>query len=420
VGESNHNGGFVVSLRITDQIGAHPKGPLRTIVFNGYFNFSNSIADGYWQRHTFLRSWWRIYANDQRWVPPHFPTLYRYLVRDPGPHLARMRPALIRMEALPDTHRRSNDGLPRATGALWETTVGAAVLLMDPRRQDRTAYLGLLRCVNDTEALKRFLFLALETAAKSGYQRLVGPTGLSAHLDSGVLENYFHVPPPLHTPYNPPYVPEVMRGALYPMRTRALFHVSTEVVEIDEDRTVATGIRVVPMANAGWRSILVPLLCAVYDEGGRTARPTGATLDLPAPDVAEAEFLLDWISAWPLRVWTAILDEEPVGFIMLQPDLSRPVAWAGGGRNHLRRAWLAWRSSRPAKSGRLLFFGVVPEHRTKGIGDALWHRALVEARNAGWESITVGPLPLSHPLAAFIRSRGGEVRQTYRLYTTEL
>ena len=389
-------------------------------MFNGYFNYSHSVAVGYWERHAFLRSWWRVYATDQRWVPPYFPTLYRYLVRHPGPHLERMRPTLIRMEALPDTRRRANDGLSRTTGALWETTVGAAVLLMDQRRQDRTAYLGLLHCVNDSEALKRFVFLALETAAQAGYHRLVGPTALSPHLHSGVLENYFHITPPLHTPYNPPYVPEVMRAVLHPMRTQALFHVATDIMQNGTTTAAEPGLCVGLLAEAEWKSSFVPLFTSVFDTGTHSSRPTGATLELPAPDVAEAEFLLDWLSTWPLRIWTASLDDKPVGLIMLQPDLSRPVAWADGGRNHVRRAWLAWRSGRPVKSGRLLFFGVVPEHRGKGVGTALWQHALAEAHRAGWESLTVGPLPLAHPAVPFIRGRGGEPRQTYRLYTSEL
>ena len=196
-------------------------------MFDGYFNYSKSVAEGYWERHAFVRSWWRVYSGDARWVPPHFPFLYGALVRGQSKHLARMRPQFIHLEALQDTRRKTDKGVPRAAGPLFETTVAAAVLLADPRRRDRTAYLGLLRCVNDVESLERFAGLALEQAAQAGYHRLVGPTGLSPHLQSGVLQDHFHVTPPLHTPYNPPYIPEVMHGALFPLRTRALFHVST-------------------------------------------------------------------------------------------------------------------------------------------------------------------------------------------------
>lgn len=379
-------------------------------MLHGYFNYTSTIADGYWDRHAFLRKWWRIYRGDRRWAPPHFPTLHRSLVAAKGDFLARQRPQLIHLEALQDTRRPDKKGLPGSPGPMWEHTVAAAVLLHDPRRRDGTGYLALMRCLNNVEVLERFLGLAMEQAAYSGCRRLVGPTGLSPHLQSGVLQDNFHIMPPLHTPYNPPYVPEVMQSVLSPLRSARLYHVATNTAQPPPARSTPDGIRIAPIPKEQWPHTLIPIFTRSFDDAG----------EFPAPDEEEAAFLLDWISAWPVAAWTAVQDEEPVGFLILQPDLARPVARAQGGRNHLWRLWLSWRSRRPVKAGRLLFAGVLPEYRGRGIGSLLWQHALSEARSAGWRELTIGPLPLSHPALPFLEARGAQARQSYRLYATEI
>jgi GNAT superfamily N-acetyltransferase len=378
-------------------------------MLHGYFNYSTHLAENRWDRRAFVRNWWRIYGGDKRWTPPRFPSLQRALVRGSCEFLARQLPQLIHLEALPDTRRLDRKGMARPTGPLWETPVCAAALLMDPRRRDRTAYLSLLRCTNDAESLERFVGIALEQAAQAGYRRLVGPTGLSPHLQSGVLLDHFDITPPLHTPYNPPYMPEVTQAALSPLQSSRLYHVATDSEPSHAGGAANRGIEIVRLDESDWQRTLVPLFTQVFDDPG----------EFPPPDAEEAVFLLEWVSVWPLSVWVAFRDGEPVGFVMLQPDLAGPVTRARGGRNPLWRLWLTLRSRRPVASGRLLFGGVAPGHRGKGIGGRLWRHALGEARAAGWESVTVGPLPQSHPAATFLESRGAEARQSYKLYASE-
>ena len=349
-----------------------------------------------------------------QWRQPLGPATLSVAASEPGAGQERapcrpLRPELIRLEALPDTRRASADGLSRGAGALWETTVGAAVLLHDPRRRDGTAYLGLLRCVNDVESLERFVGLALEQAARAGCRRLVGPTGLSPHLQSGVLLDHFHVMPPLHTPYNPPYVPEVMQGVLSPLQPSRLFHVSTAAEDSRVDPRSDAGVNMLRLAKDQWQQVLVPLLVRSFDDEGQ----------FPPPDAEEATFLLEWVSVWPLAVWAAIRDGEPAGYVMLQPDLAAPVARARGGRNPLWRVWLAWRSRRPTTSGRLLFAGVSPEHRGRGVGSQLWRHALAEARRLRVAVLTIGPLPPSHAAVPFLEARGAQAVQSYMLYAWE-
>jgi GNAT superfamily N-acetyltransferase len=83
---------------------------------------------------------------------------------------------------------------------------------------------------------------------------------------------------------------------------------------------------------------------------------------------------------------------------------------------------------RPVAAGRLLFGGVLPAWRGRGVGAALWGWALAAARARGWRTLTIGPLwsprrvsrvPAADPeplAAAFLLARGALPRQTYHLY----
>lgn len=96
--------------------------------------------------------------------------------------------------------------------------------LCDPRRREGTAYLALLHCVNDPESLDRLLGRLAEALSARGCRRVIGPIGLSPHLGSGLLQDCWGQLPPLHTPYNPPYVPEVVGSAMRPLDRARLYH----------------------------------------------------------------------------------------------------------------------------------------------------------------------------------------------------
>jgi GNAT superfamily N-acetyltransferase len=137
------------------------------------------------------------------------------------------------------------------------------------------------------------------------------------------------------------------------------------------------------------------------------------------PDAEEARFLLDWFGPWPLFGWLAEVDSEPVGFVLLQPDLAPRLRRTGGGRNPLWRLWLTWAGRRPVRHGRLLFGAVLPEWRGQGIGHQLLHQAQVTGRQQGWQSLTIGPVPTGAPAHKFLTHYGAEPQQSYGLYQWE-
>lgn len=370
----------------------------------GYFNYYGRVAEGWWDRREFVRHWWRLKAADRRWTPPPFRVLYRALVSDQFAHVTRQQPTLFHVEALPGRPRPDGDGMRSMATPLMEEPVAAAVALADPRRRDGTVGLGLLTCANDEESLERLLGKVYEVAWQHGGGPLIGPVGLSPYLGCGVLESHFHQTPPLHTPYNPPYLPEVLAATMTPIQTTRLY-----TLPVQPPPTRPDTVQLTPLDPARLAGDLRPLLAALLSEGG----------DFPAPDADEAAFLLAWWGAWPLVGWLAEAQGTPVGFLLAQSDLADPVRWAKGGRSWWRRPWLAWRVHRAARAGRVLAGGVLPAWRNQGIGGQLWRALLDHATRAGWQTITAGPLDEASAAAGFLSAQGATPQQRYVLYTAD-
>lgn len=373
-----------------------------------YFNYTKRVANGWWDRRDFTNRWWRLGRADQRWTPPAYSALRQALDPQRNPYLAQRSPLFLHMEALPRRTRSDNQtGGTGFAGAFMEEPVAATVVLTDENRHDGTAYLSLLHCVNDGETMERLLGALMEHLWEMGRHRIVGPTGLSPHLESGVLQNFFQLSPPLHTPYQPPYFPELIESVMTPVAQSQLYMLDITPTPIATPRGPA---QLRPLTPAHLGQILLPLLAAACEANGA----------YPAPTAVEAAFMLRWLQVWPLVGWLAELHGQPVGFVLLQPDLSASLRLANGGRNLLWRTWLQWRSRRPVRAGRLLYGGVLPAWRGQGIGRQLWQQALHTAQQHGWHTLTIGPVTDKTPGATFLAQAGAQAQQRYLTYASEL
>jgi ribosomal protein S18 acetylase RimI-like enzyme len=379
-----------------------------------FFNYSTHIADSRWSRRSFIRQWWRIYANDSRWAPPPLTGLQRALEPGRWPHLDRQQPLAIHLEAV--ERRQTNQSTMTAglssPGILGEQVVCAGVVLTDPRRRERIGTLALFRFINEVDVLERFLWTLMERTHHLGIRRLVGPTALSPWLSQGILLDHFHLPPPLHTPYNPPYAPEVIGNVMEVVGESSLFtfHVDSPSSTTGRDTGSDDDLRCAKLEADALHEVLGPLLEAAL----------GDDSEFPPPDAAESAFMLDWLCRWPVEAWIVRKGEEPAGFVLLQPDLAPAMTRAQGGRNPLWRGWLKWRMGRPVSDGRIVLGGVHPEWRRQGIGRRLWRQALVTAAANGWQTLTIGPVADDSPGARFLHAMGATPQQRYALFAADL
>jgi GNAT superfamily N-acetyltransferase len=375
----------------------------------GYFNFSSKYAEGWWDRSSFVRHWWGLYIHDPRWVPPFYPAFRRSLEPSRNPHLSRLEPSYLSIEAMSRRRvgRRSSELDLSPYGMMaFEGTVATAILLRDPRRRDRTAYLSLLHCANDAESLERLLETAAFQLAEEGFNHLVAISGLSPYLGCGLLQDHWDKTPPLGTPYDPPYLMELIGSQLDPGSATCLYYID----ELTKLPNLPGNAELIPLEPLRLVGELLPIFIAGLPDQG----------DFPAPDSIEARFLLEWVSTWPVEAWLAHVDGKEVGFILLGPDIAPVLQRAKGGRSLFSRLWLNWASRRPFSQGRLYFGGVLPNYRQRGIGKQLLQKALASARGHGWKRLVTGPVRIDSPAAGILEQAGALRGASYRDYSLDI
>jgi len=340
------------------------------LTFESYFNHRTVLAESFWERRDFIRRWRRIYARDPRWRAPHLPTLRR--------SLRELKPLLLWVEALPKE--------PLYRGSSLEVPVAAAAIRLAGERAD-SAYLTMLHLANDRTALRALLEGLAETLRPRGVRSLIGPTHLLPHLGGGVLESHWHLPPPPDTPYQPPFVPEHLDALMSPKEALRLFRLGTSAAPSEE----APGLSLTALDPTRLARDLLPLLQAACS-------PSPA---LAPPDEAEARAVVRWLERGRPFGLLATLEDTPAGFALLYPERGTTR-----GRFHPPPA---------AERGRLMG-AVLPAFRRRGLGRALLRGARGLARDRGWSSLSVGPVPLGSEVEGFLQGCGAAAGQRYTLY----
>ena len=377
-----------------------------------YYNFVDHCAENWLGREQFSSAWWRLNKNDPQWAPPYYPAFRRALDASRNPHLARCSHTLFHLTATRKSGRKTDQGdqinQDILLGISLDVSVGAAVLIKDPRQVDGSTHLAWLHSINDRDSFEHLLDLASENGRQMGARRLLAPTGLSPHLGSGLLVDRWNATPPLHSAYNPPYLPELMHSEMELLETSRLYRLG--IPEDGNGELPHHPAQVEGLEPARLGEDLLPLFvaaCAGWD-------------NFSPPDQVETKFILDQISSWPVYARLASVEDRPAGFILLQPDLAPRLKTAAGGRRLLRRMWLQAWQGRPVEQGRLLFGAVLPEWRGQGIGRQLFQLAMHIGRGQGWRWLILGPSKDDSPAAHLLQSHHAQQFGTLQLLQRSL
>lgn len=368
-----------------------------------YYNYSTFIAETWYERDNFVRNWRKMGQFDQRWTPPTWAT--QRLLRRPStiPAFANQEPLFIHLEALSRNAHKSENSATLAPLS-FERPVAAAIVL--PHQTEQTAYIAWLQLANDKDPLDRFLGVLMEQMWHKGINKIVVSTGLSPWLGSGILLDHFNLAPPLHTPYNPPFYPELLQSSLVQSSQSRLYTlpIATTSPKISS-KNLATLVPLDPSQLSDQYLGLLQAACAEQP--------------IPPPTIEDVDLMKKQLAPWPLSGWLALVDNVAVGFVLLQPDAAPALRRARGGRNWIWRAWIHLRKWHSFTNGRILFGCVLPKWRRRGIGTQLLAQTIRAAEQFGWQELTIGPLAEESTGAAFLVHAGARPQQTYALYAME-
>jgi ribosomal protein S18 acetylase RimI-like enzyme len=369
-----------------------------------FFNFHRFEAEGWWGRRAFLGRWWRVNRRDRRWTPQNYSVIYRAIVRGSEEAVARFSPSLITLEAL--MRNSQSSGYPGSilSGPSNEQCVGLVAPLLDDRGEEPVVWLTLFNSANDSDVMERLLGIASE--AHSGV-RLIGPASLTPRLSSGVLLDHFHIVPPLNSPYNPPYVAELLEGVLEPYAYDRMW-----LLDVGAHSKLKGGASEARIERIDAGTLCVDLLPLLHSSWEPLAGEP--------PDASEVEFALRLWQGPPLLLWCAYVGESAVGYLLAQADEGRFMRRTDGGRTVRGRAWQLLRGSGHASAGRVLLHGVAPEQRGQGAANALIAEALRHAEEAGWNTLSIGPIPEGAAAEELLSAWGARPRQRYARFTSQL
>jgi GNAT superfamily N-acetyltransferase len=356
-----------------------------------YINHDLIYANSWFEQRRFIHQWANIGFQDRRWVPPLFyrlrPALY-------DAHAKRGRLFCIRIDAVRMDKKDAFRGYPGQAmplAPLIEEVVATAVIQIDPRRTDKTAYFSLFHTINDRATL-RILFDSLsELLREVGCFRLLGPFGLSPFLERGVLQTHWDKSHSLYTAYNQPYFPELLAPILRPFMTQHLYHIPLP------QRLAAPArpdITIVPLSPHRLATDLLPLLQTACQN----------QLGCPVPDAQEAQFLHRLLPVRRQMLWGAEIAGQIVGFFLMLPDDSRARQRSRGGKQFWQIGMHQLLQQQKTQQGRLLLGGVLPQFRAQGIGRALVQKALSLGAEQQWAHIVAGPFSAEETAVSFFQA----------------
>lgn len=368
-----------------------------------------SVADGR-SRRAFLRLPWALYRDDAAWVPP--------LLVERRYHLSPRRPYF--------RHARARFWVAYRGG----TPVGRISAQIDrlhlERYADATGFFGLLEAEDDP-ATFRALFAAAEAwLAAEGMRQAAGPFSLSINEECGLLVEGFDAPPMVLMPHGRPYYPGRVEEQGYRPEKDLLAYRLVEDLHIPEVLRAAGAkagrqVTVRPLRRARLREELA-ILRDIFEDAW--AANWGFV------PFTEAEFNeLGWVLRFVVDdrfVQVAELEGEPVGMLVLLPNVHEAIRDLDGRLLPLGWLRLAWRLGvRTPRTGRVVLMGVRRRWQRTALGLAVAVLMIDAARSAGLarglrEVELSWILEDNRGMRSILEAIGSRPSKRYRLYRKPL
>jgi GNAT superfamily N-acetyltransferase len=364
----------------------------------------------------FIRFPWKVYAGDPNWVPPLVSQRKDKLDRQHNPMLKHM----------------DLEYFIAWRGAEPVGTIAAFINhAHNEFHKENIGWFGMFEVLNDQEAANALLQTAEEWVKAKGAKGMRGPASYNDLDEFGLQVDYFGDPHVLLMPYNPPYYKTFIEEAGYTgMMDTVSYRIAAEsmrgenapekirrVLEKQRKRRKVE-IRVIDMKRFEdeVRDLMKLYIASWADNWG-----------FVPPTEEEMFHVINQLKQFvePEFIRIAEIEGEPVGFIVLFPDLNQAIKYAHPSPNVpefitlLRILW-HWKIQPKMNRVRVPFLGVLPEYRGMAI-DAMLYMAVVDsAIERGYTEGDFGWIldnnQAMNQIADLVK---GEVYKRFRLYNKE-
>ncbi len=358
---------------------------------------------------------WAIYRGDPKWVPPLKSAVREILDPRRHPFYDGGRGAEVALFL-------ARDG-GRAVGRV------AAILnhAHNHFHGERVVFFGFFECLDSAEVAQALLGRVESWARDHGATAVRGPASPSTNYECGLLVQGFDRPPVLMMTYNPAYYPGLVEGAGYVKAKDLLAYYSPvhgahlERMQrlarktrernpglttrgVDPDRFADEVAVVQGIYNSAWEKNwgFVPMSDGEFAHLAKELKP------LVQPDL----------------VRLALLDGEPVGFIMTVPDFNPVLRDLDGSPwRHPLRALRHLVLTRPEsmQGVRLITLGIKESYRKRGFEGVLFAESLAEGLRLGYQWAEYSWILEDNELTKrAVRLMDGQLYKVYRVYEKHL
>ena len=353
----------------------------------------------------FIRLPWRIYSNDDPWVPPLLSERRRFLDRSKNPFFEH---------AEAEYFLAWRDGEP----------VGRITAHVDHRfnefQGNRWGQFGFFECPDDPEVAGVLLDAAEGWLRERGRDRMVGPADFTTNHECGILIEGHQRPPQIYEPWQHRYYRGLLEGhglekamdlLKWELWVSARDKVLPVVFELAEKLEPEHGIRIrhidkrtleremrafIDIYNSAWERNwgFVPLTDAEVEDYARELKPV---LDENWAMVAER-------------------DGETVGGALTLPDYNQVLKQLNG--RLLPLGWAkALRARKRIDSVRVFALGVKPEYQHTGVAAGLYVEHFEMAEKTPQKGGEMGwIIETNTAMNRAMEAMGGRVVKRYRMY----
>ncbi|MCF7886678.1 MAG: N-acetyltransferase [Candidatus Marinimicrobia bacterium] len=360
----------------------------------------------------FIKLPWRIYEDDEDWVPPLLAEEKEKFNKEKYPFFE---------------HSEADFFLARQDGKI----LGRIAAIKNNNHldtyNDDLGFFGFFECINDQKVANALFNKAEQWLKKRGLKKIRGPENYTQNDEIGLLVDAFDLPPTIMMTYNPRYYIDLLNNYGFSKEKDVLAYVIKNAEEIPDrlarnieiiEKRYDFTINQIDMKNFERDAEKV---VSVYNEAW--SKNWGA-VKLTDSEIEHLKEQLKPILV-PEMVYIAEVNGKPVGVSLTIPDVNRVLKDMNGRllpTGIFKLLWQKLTGWKDVHFVRVLILGVLEEYRHMGIDMAFYYYTFKNGLKLGFNSGEMSwILEDNYPMRnALERLDNCHPYKTYRLYQKEI